>query len=935
MSDGRDNPSTSTPAAATAGASEDAATVASHIPFAELAGFLEKVQKKHGGEAKKQMFREFLDKWREFHKHLHEDDPTTKDNFYPVMRLLLPQLERERIAYGIKEHTLAKLYIDILGLGKESQDAKKLINYRAPTAKQEAGDFASVAYFVLRNRCPEKGSLTIQDVNTCLDAIAGSNAAKKKDVVKKNFMHLLRNTSALEQKWLVRMIMKDMKSGLSQVAIFHIFHPDAEDFFNVTNNLSKLCADLNDPRVRMNEVGISVFSAFSPMLGMRANTNQVEKLMEHKPFFIETKLDGERMQLHKEGNSYKYFSRRSHDYSRSFGETPDDGSLTPYIANCFKRDVRNCILDGEMMAYNPETKTFMTKGENFDIKTMRDDQDLQVCYCVFDILLFNDKKLANLPLHERVQYISKVFNPVDGRLHIVERREANSKLDVVTALNDAIDSREEGIMIKNPNTAYRPDRRKGSGWLKIKPEYVDNLMDELDLLIVGGYFGKGIRSQMVSHFLLAVAEPSKVPGEHPTNFIAFTKVGSGYSLKELYDFNQRLLPHLKVFKKERPPSFLQFTKEKPEMYVKPENSFILQVKATEISSSSSYPTGCTLRFPRVEKVREDKEWHQCMTTEELDNLRQSSEGKLATRHAGMGVEDEVPSKKKKASSRIAKPVGVAARFMAADVSEVTKVSEMFADREFCIVNNPTSHSKADLEKKIVEYGGQVAQNPGGETFCVLANKINLKVRNIISSDIYDVVSTDWLLKCLDAQKCLPWLPSHMIHVSPETKVQFSLLYDRHGDSYTEDVDTDKLKEIFEKVGKEGTYPSLGNESIAELEQQYFPGESPLGLFRLCKVYMDSCLVIGDESTHIKDCSLDLVTLELRFYGATISTKMDEDVTHVVLDRIDKTRLPSYKLLMRERQRKFHLVSPEWVYACIDSGKILSERRFELGLSATV
>ena len=57
----------------------------------------------------------------------------------------------------------------------------------------------------------------------------------------------------------------------------------------------------------------------------------------------------------------------------------------------------------------------------------------------------------------------------------------------------------------------------------------------------------------------------------------------------------------------------------------------------------------------------------------LFSFLKSSEGKLATRHAGMGGEDEVPSKKKKASSRIAKPVGVAARFMAADVSEVTKV----------------------------------------------------------------------------------------------------------------------------------------------------------------------------------------------------------------------------------------------------------------------
>ncbi len=77
MSDGREIPSTSTPAASTAGASEDAVTVASRIPFAELAGFLEKIQKKHGGEAKKQMFREFLNKWREFHRHLHEEDAMT------------------------------------------------------------------------------------------------------------------------------------------------------------------------------------------------------------------------------------------------------------------------------------------------------------------------------------------------------------------------------------------------------------------------------------------------------------------------------------------------------------------------------------------------------------------------------------------------------------------------------------------------------------------------------------------------------------------------------------------------------------------------------------------------------------------------------------------------------------------------------------------
>ena len=85
--------------------------------------------------------------------------------------------------------------------------------------------------------------------------------------------------------------------------------------------------------------------------------------------------------------------------------------------------------------------------------------------------------------------------------------------EVVAALNDAIDRREEGLIIKQPSSLYRPDKRKGnavhyntdrskycifvfavgSGWLKIKPEYVDSLSDQLDVIIIGGYFGVGVR----------------------------------------------------------------------------------------------------------------------------------------------------------------------------------------------------------------------------------------------------------------------------------------------------------------------------------------------------------------------------------------------------------------------------------------------------------
>ena len=94
--------------------------------------------------------------------------------------------------------------------------------------------------------------------------------------------------------------------------------------------------------------------------------------------------------------------------------------------------------------------------------------------------------------------------------------------DCVDALNEAIDLREEGIMIKDPDTPYCPNKRKG-GWYKVKPEYVGGLMDELDVVVVGGYFGAGARAGMMSHFLCAVAVPSEGGGK-PTQFQSFCKV---------------------------------------------------------------------------------------------------------------------------------------------------------------------------------------------------------------------------------------------------------------------------------------------------------------------------------------------------------------------------------------------------------------------------
>ncbi|XP_033954341.1 DNA ligase 4 [Pseudochaenichthys georgianus] len=892
-------------------------SVAAQVPFLHLCSTLEKIQKTKLRPEKSKTLGDFIESWRKFHAALHKDNPKSTDSFYSAMRLIVPSFERERMAYGIKESMLAKLYIDVLGLPKNGPEANKLLNYRAPTASQgEAGDFAGMAYFVLKKRCTSQGNLSIREVNDFLDSVAINNASKQKGLVKKSLLHIITQSSALEQKWLIRMILKDMKLGISKETVLQVFHPDASELYNVNTDLNKVCQQLHNPSMSLSDVSIGLFSAFKPMLAGVANIRNVEKQMGNSPFFIQTKLDGERIQLHKDGDVYKYFSRNAFEYTQQFGASPLEGSLTPYIHNVFKSHVINCILDGEMMAYNPTTDIFVQKGSKFDIKKLMDDSELQTCFCVFDVLLVNDQKLGKETLKKRHETLQTVFTPVKGRIHLVPKADARTVQDVVNALNDAIDSREEGIMVKDPLSIYKPDKR-GEGWLKIKPEYVDGLMDELDLLIVGGYWGKGKRGGMMSHFLAAVAEAPK-PGEKPSVFHSFCRIGSGYTMKELYDLGLKLAKHWKVYRKNDPPASILCGTEKPEVYIEPCNSVILQVRAAEIVGSDMYKTNCTLRFPRIEKIRDDKEWHQCMTLAELDQFRGKASGKLASRH--LFIDGNEPQKKKrKPLVKPKKVVGIIDLFKHQDLSGVTKETDMFEDVEFCILNGTEQHPKAELEKGVARCGGIVVQNPGRDTYCVVAGVENMRVKNLVLSDQHDVVWAAWLLECLDQKEVVPWQPRHMIHMSPSTREHFAKEYDSYGDSYFVDTDEQQLREVFARISNEDTSATV---NISQVEQRYSWEDIPTSMFRPFEVYMDRFTDIGEPGTAIQASCLDIRALEFRYHGGKVVQKLEEGVSHVIIS--EETRLLHLRTLRRCFRKKFKIVRESWLTDSIKAGYLLND-----------
>ena len=118
------------------------------VKFSNLCNLLERISKSQGAIAKQKLMTRFISDWRKTHKEVHANDPETapiipataadgqaisgaspvilQDSFYPILRLLLPQSDRERIAYGLKESKLGKHLVEVLSISKESDDGKKL-----------------------------------------------------------------------------------------------------------------------------------------------------------------------------------------------------------------------------------------------------------------------------------------------------------------------------------------------------------------------------------------------------------------------------------------------------------------------------------------------------------------------------------------------------------------------------------------------------------------------------------------------------------------------------------------------------------------------------------------------------------------------------------------------------------------------------------------
>lgn len=564
-----------------------------------------------------------------------------EEDLWPLMRLLAPREDRERL-YGLKEAALARALAKVFTGGEDSDAARALRDWKSSTAHTgQAGDLGDAIYTFQKNRPSgtEGKRVTIRDLVDKLGDIAEAADGRKKFEA----LQFFRNLNPSESKWVVRIVLKDMKLHMDTLNILQAYCDKADQIFKQKANLEEVCKICCDKELYSARHGIT---PGTPVLTMLADKTALSRVAAkvRGPVQVEDKLDGERLMLHifagAEGKlQFKWLTRNCNDFTNHYGAIMREPILK-HLAG----DVKSLVIDGEMMAYDTSLGRYAPFGNNRTMTNAhRDGQEstLQPCYLAFDCIYYNGKALLDLKLVQRREYLEKAFKSTEP--HCLEMMPA-SRLEtgqvakgVHHLLEAALCRGSEGLVIKPLDGEYQLGAR---GWLKIKPDYNIETCETLDVLVIGAYYGRATggthwRSGNVSHFLLGVRAPEGVqvagPNDQPLVY-PFCKVGTGYNRDELLEIIRRLAGHLgtKSFPEVgdmAPAHFCGWMwkkrDDKPDVWFPPEHAIVFEVLASEIINSDSWKTQLTLRFPRLHKVRYDKTWKEVLTYTDLVALHDS------------------------------------------------------------------------------------------------------------------------------------------------------------------------------------------------------------------------------------------------------------------------------------------------------------------------
>ena len=464
--------------------------------------------------------------------------------------------------------------------------------------------------------------ITLERVYETLFKIAKLEGKGSQDLKMKHISSLLNDATPLEAKFVLKILLGTLRLGVAENTVMDALaiaftgkkenKERIENAYNVSSDLGKVSQMVATNGIDgIKKFKISLFSPIRPMLADRVKSEKeaIKKMPEL--FSAEYKLDGERVQIHKQANKIILFSRRLENITQYY---PD------IVENIGKSlNVHEGIFEAEIVPINENTGEFlpfqelMHRRRKYKLEQAVSQYPITVNF--FDVLYFDNKNCLNLEYSERRKILEKLVNE-DNFSKLVPMLLVKNENEVGDFLENSINAGCEGLMLKTPSAPYRAGSR-GSNWLKLKREYRNELGDSLDLIVIGAYFGRGRRTGLYGTLLLGTYNPEQ------DNFPSICKVGTGFTDESLDQLYQILSNNVTLKKNSR-----IISKMEADVWLEPE--LVLEIVASEITLSPIHKTGLdlirknsgfALRFPKFTgKIRYEKAVEDASTVEEVLTL---------------------------------------------------------------------------------------------------------------------------------------------------------------------------------------------------------------------------------------------------------------------------------------------------------------------------
>jgi DNA ligase-1 len=460
-------------------------------------------------------------------------------------------------------------------------------------------------------------SLEISELYLALQKIALSEGAGSQDAKLGILRGLMRKCSPLENKYLLRIITSTLRVGVSTLTIIDglaLGFTSVKENRKIIENAYNLHPDLGNITKILAEKGISEVQKIDitygiPIRMMLASRVPYSEIVEKigTPLIAEHKLDGERLQIHKQGQEVKLFSRRLLEISKQYPDV-----CKTIIENIKVDDV---IIEGEVVAMD----SFYEKMLPFQVLSKRRRKyhvkdimkEVPVCLFLFDMLKYKNESYIGKSFLERRKKLEEIVLERD-ELRLVKSQSIRNTEELLDFFSAARKEGNEGIIAKSikEDSIYQAGKR-GFIWIKLKGLEGGKLKDSVDVVLVGAFYGKGRRTGVYGAYIGAVYDP--VNG----NFVAFTRFFSGLT-DELSD---SLTKEMETFKTDKKPSNV-ICEDIPDVWLEPE--VVVEIIGDEITVSEKYPAlGYSMRFPVFQRVRPEKGSEDVTTVKEIRSLYDS------------------------------------------------------------------------------------------------------------------------------------------------------------------------------------------------------------------------------------------------------------------------------------------------------------------------